>query len=365
MKNKLHKLGIYLFLGVGILGTTFTSCSSDDTNGVTNIAVEKGSYESLTKQELVIDPQIKNVNALYTWFDHTSNTVISKEEVLKHTFNEPGEYKLSLKIAYNNEVELYVYKVTVSKSIDYNYVTLDLSTFDLSDGTVTTGGKIWKDTFTEDAELKSGIFSFKHIAYPDMYTWMGFTVSNSTDNTNQYTTDEGWLTNQWGTMAQGAVNGKGKPFLVSFADHKPHPSLLDPNKTIAVDRFSSVVTLDDTQGRYKAVSTQFAISPWAYYGITEGDSFARKFKKGDYFAIHIYGVDKNKKLTSAKPVTHYFVDFRDGVNKINTDWSKVDLSSLGEVKYLLFFLETTDVGDWGANTALYYTMDELTVDKIE
>lgn len=43
----------------------------------------------------------------------------------------------------------------------------------------------------------------------------------------------------------------------------------------------------------------------------------------------------------------------------------MDLSALGEVKYLMFFLETTDVGDWGANTALYFTMDKLKVEKIQ
>ncbi|MDR0228951.1 MAG: DUF4465 domain-containing protein [Flavobacteriaceae bacterium] len=365
MKNRLFKLGLYLFLGVGVLGTTFTSCSSDDSNGVTNIAVEKGKFNTVTGAAFGIDPQLHLEGAIYTWYNHTSSKVISNEEVLKYTFEEPGEYELSLKVQYRGQVELYMYAITVTKSVDYNYVTLDLSTFDLSDGLPTTGGKIWKDTYTDDAPLSSGIFDIKHIAFSDYDTWMGFTVSNSTDNTNQLNTAEGWIANQWGTMAQGAVNGKGKPFLVSFADHKPHPSLLDPTKPVAVDRFSSVITINDTENRYKAVSTQFAISPWPYYGIMEGDAYARKFEKGDYFAIHVYGVDKDKKLTSAKPVTHYFVDFRNGVNKIDTDWAKVDLSSLGEVKYLLFFLETTDKGEWGANTALYFTMDQLTVDKVE
>lgn len=44
------------------------------------------------------------------------------------------------------------------------YETLDLSKFDLSDGTATAGGKIWSGTYKEDAELTSGIFKFKHTA---------------------------------------------------------------------------------------------------------------------------------------------------------------------------------------------------------
>lgn len=365
MRKQFLRLSAYLFLGLSISTATLTSCSNDDSS-VYNIAIKRADVNALTSSEVTIDPEIKLPTAIYTWYSPALGGVISNEEVLKYTFDEPGTYALSLKVEEKNRgiFDIYTYNVIVDKNVDYNYVTLNLSAFDLSNGDVTSGGKIWKDTFTEDAVLKSGIFEFKHIAYPDWYTWMGFTVSNSNDNADQMNSDAGWVGNQWGTMPKGGVDGVGTPFLVSFADHKPNESLLQPGTKIEVDRFSSVVTLGDDKEAYKAISTSVAISPWPYYGVLNGDSFARKFEKGDYFALHVYGVGKDQKLTSANPVTHYFVDFRNGVNTINTDWSKMDLSSLGEVKYLLFFLETTDVGQWGANTALYFTMDKLTVDKI-
>ncbi|WP_313138768.1 DUF4465 domain-containing protein [Myroides sp.] len=364
MKKHFTKLSSILFLGLTLLtASTFTSCSNDD-NAPYVIPTFNGTVESVTFDEVTIDPQLNIANAVYRWKDNASGTILSNEQVLKYTYNTPGTRDLVLIVEQGNSHRYYTYKVDVAKSYNYNYVTLDLSTFNLADGQATTGGKIWKDTYTEDAELKSDIFNFKHIAYTDYNTWMGFTVSNSTDNSNQYKGD-GWLDNQWGTMPQGGSAGKCSPFLVSFADHKPHPTLLDPNKPFAIDRFSSVITIEDNNNSYRAISANFAISPWPYYGILEGDDYANKFKKGDYFAIHIYGVSKDKKLTTAKPVTHYFVDFREGINEINKNWNKVDLSSLGEVKYLVFFLETTDVGQWGANTALYFTMDNLTVDKID
>lgn len=244
------------------------------------------------------------------------------------------------------------------------YQTLDLSKFDLTDGQSTSGGKIWSGTYKEDAELKSGIFKFKHTAWPEYLTWMGFTVSNSTDNSDQMNKEGGWIDNQWGTLPQGGADGVGTPFLVSYAEHKPSEKSLKYGEEVKIDRFSSVVELVDEINTYKAKSVKLAISPWPYYGILKGDSFARAFKEGDYFAIHIYGVDKNKQLTTEKPVTHYFVDYRNGIKPISLSWNEVDLSSLGEVKYLLFFLETTDVGNWGANTALYFTMDKLKVEKI-
>ncbi len=244
------------------------------------------------------------------------------------------------------------------------YQTLDISKFDLSKGISTSGGKVWEGTYKEDTDLTLGIFKFKHTAWPEYLTWMGFTVSNSNDNSDQIKKEGGWLDNQWGTMAKGGANGAGSPFLVSFADHKPSEKALKYGEEVKIDRFSSVVEILDMSNKYKAKSVKLAISPWSYYGIMNGDAYARKFDKGDYFAIHIYGVSANKQLTTEKPVTHYFVDFRNGVNNVSTNWQDVDLSALGEVKYLMFFLETTDTGKWGANTALYFTMDKLKVERI-
>ena len=246
--------------------------------------------------------------------------------------------------------------------VEQGITTLDLSKFDLSDGTAVTGGKIWKDTYTKNKTLEIGIFKFNHTAVQSWNYWSGFTVSNSNDNTNHLNSQGGWVKNQWGTMPKGGVNGEGTPFLISYADHKPAQGVLKAGEVIDLSKFSSSVEIAGNSKTYTAKSVSLAISPWSYYGILNGDSFARKFEKGDYFAIHIYGLDKDKKLTNnAEPIIHYFVDFRNKVNSIDTTWKKVDLSPLGQVKYLLFFLETTDVGQYGANTALYFSMDKLSV----
>lgn len=363
MKKSFLRLSALFVLGLSLATVTFTSCSSDD-SGVYNVAIDKGTLTTLTFQELVIDPQVETQGAVFTWFDHTVNSVISREAVLKHAFQTPGEHKISLKIERGNKVELYTYSIQVTKSDDFDQVRLNLADFDLSEGIETAGGRIWKNTFTEDMPLNTSIFSFNHNAMTEWKVWYGFTVSNSKDNSNQLEAEGGWVNNQWGSMAKGGVEGVGKPFLVAYADHKPDASVLQPGVEIEVENFSAVVTLDDTN-RYKAVSTAVAISPWSYYGITEGDDYATKFKTGDYFALQVYGVGADMKLTSSAPVTHYFVDFRNGEHTVSKDWNTVDLSSLGEVKYLLFFLETTDRNAQGyANTALYFTMDQLTVNPI-
>ncbi|WP_430614266.1 DUF4465 domain-containing protein [Flavobacterium sp. JP2137] len=357
-KNLFYTLALILALGLGL-----NSCSSDDSGIPTDVeqSIRVDDTPIATKPFYFTPKNTFPEHTQFFWY--SENQLISETESFTHIFKKEGEQKIALRTIENGNTRHYTYIFKVLPD-NTEYATLDLSNFDLSDGQLTAGGRIWSKTFEEDAELHSGIFQFNHLAFPDVYTWMGFTVSNSQDNSDQISQEGGWLQNQWGTMPQGGVKGKGSPFLVSFADHKPHASVLPQGQKIDVERFSSTVKITDDKNQYLAKSVSLAISPWPYYGVLNGDVFSRKFEQGDFFAIHIYGVNKEGMLSAGQPVTHYFVDFRDQVGKISTAWNKVDLSALGEVEYLLFFLETTDVGDWGANTALYFTMDQLTVEKV-
>ena len=246
-----------------------------------------------------------------------------------------------------------------------HFETLDLSNFDLANGIDNADGKVWSETYTA-ADLNAGIFKFNHFGTTEGYTYFsGFTVSNSSDNQNQEEVSGNWYEDHWGgSMAQGGADGKGTPFLVAYADEIPAAELAK-NEAVDLNNFNSWVELNDDANRYQAVSTKIAMSPWAYYNVTEGDQFARKFEEGDYLALHIYGLDKDMKPTTSAPVTYYMVDFRNGVKPISTTWNDVNLSPLGEVKYLMFFMESTDAGEFGANTAKYFTMDKLKVRKID
>ncbi|WP_333662957.1 DUF4465 domain-containing protein [Chishuiella changwenlii] len=246
-----------------------------------------------------------------------------------------------------------------SELVEQNVVTADVSKFDLSNGLDANGGKIWSKTFTANSELNVGIFNFSHNG--SQY-WSGFTVSNGNDNADYLS--KGWTGYQYGTMPKGGADGVGTPFLVSYADIKAPNDYLQKGAEIKAEDFLSVVKINDTTNKYKAKSVKLAISPWPYYGSLNGDQFAKKFTKGDYFAVNIYGVSANNQITTENPVKHYFVDFRNAVGNISTTWQDVDLSALGEVKYLLFILETTDVGQYGPNTSAYFTMDKLKVEKL-
>jgi hypothetical protein len=45
----------------------------------------------------------------------------------------------------------------------------------------------------------------------------------------------------------------------------------------------------------------------------------------------------------------------------NNTWVQVSLAGLGKTSRLSFSMTTTDMGDWGANTPMYFALDALTV----
>jgi len=64
------------------------------------------------------------------------------------------------------------------------------------------------------------------------------------------------------------------------------------------------------------------------------------------------------------PIDYYLADFRTPDSPgIITEWSKVDLSSMGKIHKLGFYMSGTDNGDWGINTPTYFCMDDIAVRK--
>ena len=64
-------------------------------------------------------------------------------------------------------------------------------------------------------------------------------------------------------------------------------------------------------------------------------------------------------VVADKAVECYVVDYRDGKRKADIDWTKYDLLFDAEYYGVRVTIETTDVGNYGANTPLYIAMDDL------
>lgn len=238
-----------------------------------------------------------------------------------------------------------------------NYMTLDLQSTTTLASTPLAPNTHWADTYSENVQLESQQFIFSHRNGWGGSYWDGFTISNQTDNNNYI---GNWTGNQWGAMPKGGVNGEGTNFLIGYWDAYGDGSI---NK---VTESSNYIKFADDK-LYKPVGMYVTNAPWPYYNILNGDDFTRKFKQGDYFKVIATGYSADS-ITTTGTSEFYLADYR-SLNpaqwKLHDNWQWMDLSSLGEVSFIRFTMESTDVSDWGINTTTMFCMDKLTVEKVK
>jgi hypothetical protein len=118
-------------------------------------------------------------------------------------------------------------------------------------------------------------------------------------------------------------------------------------------------------------------STYAYKAIKHGDSFSRKFgdttgtgsgttipqgSYPDFFKVTVRGYDNG----SLKPdsAVFYLADYRFSNNSqdyVVSNWQWLNTSALGEIDSLKFFMYTSDNGQFGPNTPLFFGIDNFTV----
>ena len=84
----------------------------------------------------------------------------------------------------------------------------------------------------------------------------------------------------------------------------------------------------------------------------------------DFFKLTITGFNGAAETGS---VDFYLADYRFGDNSLDyivSNWTYVDLSSLGTVNSLKFSLASSDSGTFGINTPAYFAMDNLSVTAV-
>lgn len=182
------------------------------------------------------------------------------------------------------------------------------------------GDTQWAGSFTSNGVKFSNNYSV------DYYSWSGFAYTNSTSKEfKDYTTD-------YNSVTGGGYDGSAT-FAVAYSDG-----------TITVSETGATV-----KGCYITNNT------YAYNSMTNGDSFAKKFAAGDYFKV-IFTADNGNKAE------FYLANMEtDDASNIVSEWKWFDLSSLGSVKTISFSFESSDTGDYGINTPLYFCMDNLTI----
>ena len=227
-------------------------------------------------------------------------------------------------------------------------ITLDVDlpfvVADFEDITVPAEGHMSVSTEEDDerTEFTSGNFEFKTGCMHDYYYWYWFGYANQTDT--KYET----LDDQWKNVVGGGYDGSSN-YGVAYAAAFNGPC------------YVNVLNHDDG---VEVPGFYITNSSYAHSSMSNGDGFAKKFGKGDWFKLTITGYDANDVETGTKE--YYLADLRDADKAyIINDWRYVDLSGLGKVKKLSFELSSTDNGSSGMNTPAYFCFDNFGAEGTE
>lgn len=211
-----------------------------------------------------------------------------------------------------------------------------------------------ENTDTPDVNPKSSIESFESLYaveylygyasdvveceyfYNEEYQyWGGFAVSKC------FETDaaKGVFENQYSAFNTKAADGAW--FLLYYYDSYSEPCDLIFKKSVMLN------------------SVKLNLTTYTYASITDEDinTFARKFDDGDYLKVIFTPLDSSE-APVGEGVECYVVDYRDGKRFVADDWQTFPLGFVadGNVRVTI---ETSDVGEYGANTPLYICIDSL------
>ena len=231
-------------------------------------------------------------------------------------------------------------------------ITMDLSTAtDMASNPITysssygggyyDGTDVWDSTYNDSGICQfiytnEARFMLSHIPSQNSYgglSWEGFTLSKVSQDT----------ANVFGCVANGGLAGVGTPYVIGYYS----------DWILETKGFSSNIILFDQA--YYPEYVYICQNSNTMEAITKGMFNARAFTENDTLALIISTLNSN--LEEIESITYFLAV--DGTK--NNGWVKVPLTALNQAMGLSFRMTTTDMGEYGANTPLYFALDGLTV----
>jgi len=227
-------------------------------------------------------------------------------------------------------------------TIDFEDVTLNPEGYwngsDLSGAPVSE--EFWGEPITNYyGFFKSGIAIFNNKYIEEWFSWSGFACSSLTDKTTP-----GYI-NQYSVYGNSGADGS-KQFAVACND-------------VTTGEASDFQFQDGMEKTIQSIMVNN--STYVYLTLKEGNPPAKAFEAGDWFKITFTGYNAQGAKTGEREF--YLADFQNGKSYICSDWTKVELSSLGKVNKIEILLSSSDTGDWGMNTPAYVCIDNLVYEK--
>ena len=199
---------------------------------------------------------------------------------------------------------------------------------------------------TEDGFISNGAFfpTYFDSAFGG-YWGSGFAYSNMIDSVTS-----GFL-NMYSSKA-GSGHLSSNNYAVNYADgyFLPGPSI--------------------SQFNFEMQEAYLSNNTYAFNSMRDGDDYAKKFggvsgNDPDFFSVTFDGFLNGQSVGTS--VVFYLADFRFEDNTLDylvRDWTRVDLTALGTVDSVTFLFESSDIGDFGINTPLYFCMDDLKMNAV-
>ena len=274
-------------------------------------------------------------------FDTVASADIT-DDILTIDFLQPGQTSIMVDATAGMQTVSAEIIIGVQPEVNGDYVISDLENLALDDESY------W------DGSDGSGNFISGQVKFPNSYEfgiWGKWSYSNISDNTTPgYDNHFSAITGAgFDTISSG-----GKNYAVGFetidwtSTFLPQPIPLKFSKNIP----------HEVKGLFVTNSTYTALS------MENGDDFAKKFggdtgDDPDWFKLSVWGM---KSGIQTDIIEFYLADYRSNDSTedyIVKTWQWIELSSLGEVDSLMFDLTSSDTGDFGINTPLYFAVDNI------
>lgn len=187
----------------------------------------------------------------------------------------------------------------------------------------------------------------------------GFTIGSSYFP-NEYSSDFGGYWSGW--AYSNVVNSTNGSYTNQYASF-PGSGFLSSSYGVAYgNTYINFLEPANLQSMAIANTTYAALT------MRDGDRFSKKFGgptglDPDYYRIRITGyTGENATGSSTSSIDHYLADYRfadSQMDYIQADWRTIDLSGLGLIHSVGFEIDSSDRGQFGINTPVYFAMDRL------
>jgi hypothetical protein len=317
--NKAIRFATFMAAGLWI----FTACNENEAPTITELSVSKDTI--YVGEQSVFEAKVSSdISFSHTW--KVNNEVKSQETAFTFQPTASGQYKVKLVVDSNYGKDSSEVILTVLRA----YEVIDFET-----PALTSANSFWNGT-TQSSSFTSGKLNLPNNIDTQYFSWSGFAYSNMNDTV---TTD---YANQYSVFDS---KNNGNQFALLYSSE------------------AKATFINDQQ--FEVQSIEICNTTIAGIVIKEGNTFSKKFggvngNDPDYFKVIITGY--NALDIETGKVEAYLADFRAADNTkdyIVSEWTEVNLRSLGSISKFSISFESTDNGTWGMNTPAYVCIDNL------